>query len=264
MFDLLDIGIGIEDSETFTERRKHPRPRMPDLRGARILLADDNEINRKLVCVQLESLGVHVSNVVNGQEALTLATQQPFDLILMDVHMPELSGEQAAQQIRAGGGLNQRTPIIALTANAFTNEPQRLARSGINECLIKPISEYQLWQVIKRWTGNKIEAPAPDSAADTQREVLARELFAMLLAELPLQREQLINAFRAADWTSLREHAHRIRGSAAYCRVLDLEQAAAALESVSPAANHSAIETAQLRCLDIIDDLLLTAAGSEN
>ncbi|MBI5040632.1 MAG: response regulator [Gammaproteobacteria bacterium] len=262
VFDLLDIGI--EDRETFTERRKHPRPRMPDLRGARILLADDNEINRKLVCVQLESLGVHVSNAVNGLEALTLANQHPFDLILMDVHMPELSGEQAAQQIRAGSGLNRRTPIIVLTANAFTNEPQRLARNGINECLIKPISEYQLWQAIKRWAGHKIDAPAPDPAADTQREAIALELFAMLLAELPLQREHLVNAFRAADWTSLRELAHKIRGSAAYCRVHDLEQAAAELETASPTASHSAIETAQQRCLDIIDDLLLTAASSEN
>ncbi|MBI5461825.1 MAG: response regulator [Gammaproteobacteria bacterium] len=258
------LGIDTGKCGSATERRKHPRPRMPDLRGARILLADDNEINRKLVCVQLESLGVHVSNAVNGREALTLADQQSFDLILMDVHMPELSGEQAAQQIRAGGGPNRRTPIVALTANAFTNEPQRLERNGINECLIKPISEYQLWQVIKRWTGHTTEAPAPDPTADTRREALAGELFAMLLAELPRQREQLVNAFRAADWTSLRELAHKIRGSAAYCRAPDLEHAAADLETASPTASHHVIETAQQRCLDIIDDLLLTAADSEN
>ena len=259
---LLDIKT--EGSESFTERRKQPRPRMPNLRGARILLADDNEINRKLVCVQLESLGVEVCTAVDGREALSLAGQYPFDLILMDVHMPELSGEQAAQRIRAGSGPNQRTPIVALTANAFTNEPQRLAHSGIDECLIKPISEYLLWQAVKRWTGHKIMAPADTPGAATQREALARELFAMLVAELPQQREQLVMAFRAADWTTLCELAHKIRGSAAYCQVPELEHAAAELERASPTAAHAEIEAAQQHCLELIDDLLQTAANVGN
>ena len=260
--DLLKIESG--GCRTVTERRKRPRPDMPDMRGARILLADDNEINRKLICVQLESLGVEVSNAVDGREALELAERHPFDLILMDVHMPEMSGEQAAQRIRAGGGPNRTTPIVALTANAFTNDPQRLAEHGIDECLIKPISEYRLWEAVKRWTGRHAEPPPAAADAPSKRQELARELYAMLIAELPQQREQLIKAFRAADWTTLREIAHKLRGSAAYCQVKDLEHAAADLETASPTASHSAIETAQQRCLDIIEDLLLTAAGAEN
>jgi two-component system, NarL family, sensor histidine kinase BarA len=255
VFELLDVEIN--DAQQFTERRKSPRPNMPDLRGARILLADDNEINRKLICVQLESLGVEVSNAVDGRQAWELAERHGFDLILMDVHMPEMSGEEAAQRIRAGNGPNRDTPIVALTANAVTSEPQRLAGHGINECLIKPISEYRLWETVKHWTGHTV--PAPEGNAGNRRQELARELYAMLLAELPQQREQLIRAFRAADWTSLRELAHKIRGSAAYCQVQDLEQAAAELETASPTAQHGAIETAQRRCIEIIDGLLLTA-----
>ncbi|HEY9198745.1 MAG TPA: response regulator [Gammaproteobacteria bacterium] len=262
VFELL--GIQIEDAESFTERRKQPRLHMPDMRGARILLADDNEINRKLICVQLESLGIEVSNAVNGRQALDLAGMHRFDLILMDVHMPEMSGEQAARQIRADQGPNRTTPIVALTANAYTSDPLRLAENGINECLIKPISEYRLWETVKRWTGRVAEPPPDDAATGAKRQDLVRELYAMLLAELPQQREQLIKAFRAADWTSLREIAHKLRGSAAYCQVRDLEHAAADLEAASPTASHAAIETAQQRCLDIIEDLLLTAAGSEN
>ncbi|MFP5506858.1 MAG: ATP-binding protein, partial [Gammaproteobacteria bacterium] len=98
VFELLDADTG--DTQQFIERRKSPRPDMPDLRGARILLADDNEINRKLICVQLESLGVEVSNAVDGRQAWELAERHRFDLILMDLHMPELSGEEAAQRIR--------------------------------------------------------------------------------------------------------------------------------------------------------------------
>ncbi len=256
------LGIDIEDNESFTERRKQPRPRMPNLRGARILLADDNEINRKLVSVQLESLGVEVCTANDGQQALTQANQHGYDLILMDLHMPELSGEQVALQIRSGFGPNQRTPIVALTANAFTNESQRLSNSGINECLIKPISEYQLWQAVKRWTGHKIMAPVKPEQ-DSVRESLAKELFGMLIAELPVQRAQLDTAFRASDWTTLRELAHKLRGSAAYCQSPSLEQAATELERISQTAAHAGIETALLNCLKVIDKLLEKNAARE-
>ena len=258
IFSLLEISL---DDDAFIERRKAPRPEMPDLRGARILLADDNEINRRLICLQLESLGVEVSNAVDGRQARDLATRHRFDLILMDLHMPEMSGEQAAQAIRAGGGPNRATPIVALTANAFTHELQRLPEHGINECLIKPISEYRLWEAVRHWTGQRVNQP-PGPVTDDARESLTRELLAMLMAELPQQRDQLRSAFRAGDWTSLRELAHKIRGSAAYCQVQDLEQAAARLEAACPSGARQGIETAQRHCLDVIDDLLLNAANT--
>ena len=261
VFDLLGIQIA---SEPGVERRKAPRPDMPDLRGARILLADDNEINRKLVCVQLEALGVEVSNAVDGRQALELARRHHFDLILMDVHMPEMSGEQASQLIRAGDGPNRNTPIVALTANAYTNEPQRLADHGMNECLTKPISEYRLWETVKRWTGREIEPPAPDIQMSDRRQQLARELHGMLLAELPQQRSLLRKAFHAEDWNGLREIAHKLRGSAAYCQVSSLEQAGEDLETASPTGKHAEIEPAYQYCLDVIDGLLLTAADSES
>jgi two-component system sensor histidine kinase BarA len=254
------LGIASDSDEAFVERRKTPRPMMPDLRGARILLADDNEINRRLISLQLESLGVEVSNAVDGRQALEFASRHRFDLILMDVHMPEMSGEQAAQAIRTGTGPNRTTPIVALTANAFTNKPQRLAEHGIDECLIKPISEYRLWEVVKHWTGHRVDRP-PEPATAAARENLIRELLTMLMAELPQQRDQLRAAFRAADWTSLRELAHKIRGSAAYCQVKDLEQTAARLEAACRAGARQGIETAYRQCLDVIDDLLLNAAA---
>src|SRR5690606_26585876 len=139
--------------------------------------------------------------------------------------------------------------------NAFTNEPQRLAEHGIDECLIKPISEYRLWEVVKHWTGHRVDRP-PEPATAAARENLIRELLTMLMAELPQQRDQLRAAFRAADWTSLRELAHKIRGSAAYCQVKDLEQTAARLETACRAGARQGIETAYRQCLDVIDDLL--------
>ncbi|MFN2308759.1 MAG: response regulator [Gammaproteobacteria bacterium] len=259
VFELLDAEC--DAGQQLAERRKTPRPEMPDLRGAHILLADDNEINRKLVCVQLESLGVEVSNAEDGRQALELAEQQRFDLILMDMHMPEMSGEVSAQRIRAGSGPNRDTPIIALTANAFTCTPERLASHGINECLIKPISEYRLWETIRHWTGLRSAAPAPH--ADARRQALARELFAMLLAELPQQRTQMLRFCQAGDWAALQALAHKLRGSAAYCQVEALERAAAGLEHAAQGGQQAAIETAQCRCLEAIDGLLQAADAAD-
>lgn len=257
VFKLLDAEPDAEGD--FVERRKTARPKMPDLRGARILLADDNEINRKLIGLQLETLGVEVSNAIDGRQALELANRHHFDLILMDVHMPELTGEQSAQAIRAGSGPNRNTPIVALTANAFTNEPQRLTTSGINECLIKPISEYRLWEVVKRWTGHAADAPPESTTNGTAREEIFRELLTMLMAELPQQRAQLTTAFRAADWTTLRELAHKIRGSAAYCHVKPLENACAELEAASATASREQIELGYRQTLARIDELMAQA-----
>lgn len=255
------LHIETDDAESFTERRKQQRPQMPDLRGVSILLADDNEINRKLICLQLETLGLEVSTADDGRQALELANRHRYDLILMDLHMPEMSGEQAGQLIRTGQGPNRNIPIVALTANAATNEPHRLAGIGINECLIKPISEYRLWETVKRWTQRSVRPPVTTAEPVSQRQDVVRELYAMLIAELPLQREQLINAFRTDDRSLLREIAHKLRGSAAYCQETSLEQAAADLETVSASGMLSAIEKAQRHCIKIIDGLLHRAAA---
>jgi hemerythrin-like metal-binding protein len=119
-------------------------------RGKRLLIADDNESNRALVREILSECELDLTFAHNGREAVELALSEVYDLILMDMQMPELDGVQATVQIR------QRvdavaTPIVAMTGNAFGEDRQTCLAAGMNDHLAKPVLPEQLYQMILRW-----------------------------------------------------------------------------------------------------------------
>ena len=126
-----------------------------DFSGMRVLLAEDNELNREIVIELLNGCGIQVICAHNGQQALDLVRQQPedaFDLILMDIHMPEMNGYQATAAIRslpdaAKAGL----PIIAMTADAFDEDVQKCMAAGMNGHIAKPIQYPLLFETLRRY-----------------------------------------------------------------------------------------------------------------
>lgn len=116
----------------------------------RVLVADDNAINRKVAQLALERLSCTVVSAHNGEEALERANEQAFDLILMDMSMPVMDGLQATRKIIEGKGINARTPIVALTANAFAQDVQACLDAGMVEHLAKPVRGAVLASVIER------------------------------------------------------------------------------------------------------------------
>ena len=98
--------------------------------------------------MMLENLGHQVIAVENGLEALQAANQQSFDLILMDLQMPDMDGMTATQQIRAGKGPNCKTQILAVSANADVNGPEGLAAAGFDDALLKPVKAERLGFVL--------------------------------------------------------------------------------------------------------------------
>lgn len=111
--------------------------------GAWVLLAEDEPTNQELESILLEELGLQVELVSDGQQAVDAAARRRFDLILMDMQMPQLNGIEAARAIRRGG-LNRHTAIVALTANAFDEDRQRCLEAGMNDFIAKPISPQEL------------------------------------------------------------------------------------------------------------------------
>lgn len=120
--------------------------------GKRILLVEDNEVNRKVAVRLLGKLQVEVEIAVNGLEAVQKATENAYDLILMDCQMPEMDGYEATRTLRERG---IQTPIVALTANALEGDREKCLACGMNDYLSKPIQADKLREALARWLGNE-------------------------------------------------------------------------------------------------------------
>ena len=118
--------------------------------GRRVLLAEDDEINREVALALLEDSGLRIDMAENGEEAVSAAEKTDYDLILMDMQMPVMDGLDATRCIRQLAG-RQNTPIIALTANAFAEDRQRCMESGMNDFVAKPIEPSHLFEKIFHW-----------------------------------------------------------------------------------------------------------------
>jgi signal transduction histidine kinase/ActR/RegA family two-component response regulator len=124
---------------------------------ARVLLVEDNEINRLVACSTLEQHGYRVTIAENGRQALERLAAERFDLVVMDCQMPEMDGFQAVRIIRAGGDEQYRLqeqrdiPIVALTANALVGDAEHCLRSGFSDYLSKPFRGQKLIEVVQRW-----------------------------------------------------------------------------------------------------------------
>ncbi len=126
-----------------------PAP-VPAERRARILLVEDNDVNRRLLAQLVGGLGFDVELAGGGRSAVEAAKAQPFDAILMDIQMPDIDGLEATRQIRSEPGPNRGTPIIALTGNVFEEDRQSAMAAGFDDYLAKPVRPTALGEALAR------------------------------------------------------------------------------------------------------------------
>jgi hemerythrin-like metal-binding protein len=120
------------------------------LRGARILLVEDNVINQKVAQETIESEGLVVFIANNGKKAVTMVAERDFDLVLMDIQMPEMDGYEATRLIRENSQYSQ-LPIIAMTAHAMSGDKEKCLAAGMNDYITKPIEADRLFATLKKW-----------------------------------------------------------------------------------------------------------------
>ncbi len=141
------------------ERAKRPREKrvesplqkgLSNIRGAKILLAEDNEINQQVARELLEQQGLSVHVVNNGQEAVSAVEQSPFDLVLTDIHMPVMDGYEATAQIRKNPA-HKNLPVVAMTAQALAGDREKSLEAGMNDHVTKPIDPEKLFAVLVKW-----------------------------------------------------------------------------------------------------------------
>lgn len=126
----------------------------------RVLLVEDNAINREVARAMLSSFGVEVASAENGMEAMTALDRADYDLILMDCEMPEMDGFEATRRIRASDHASAKVPIVALTAHAVSGDRERCMAAGMNDYISKPFRREDLHAVLQRWLGRREERPA--------------------------------------------------------------------------------------------------------
>lgn len=136
----------------------------------KILLAEDNPTNRKVVINLLEKFGHSVHAVENGRQAIAALSIDGYNLVLMDVTMPELNGQEAVSRIRKVEGLDHHTPVIALTGHTSDSEVQRCLASGMDACLFKPVRPKELFDAVEKWA-----APIPENRPWLIREAVVEE-----------------------------------------------------------------------------------------
>jgi PAS domain S-box-containing protein len=216
-----------------------PAPQ-PLRRPLRVLLAEDGEVNQKLAIRLLEKKGHAVTVAVNGREAIEKWRGQAFDLILMDVQMPEVDGLEATAEIRAEErNRGQHVPILAMTAHAMKGDRERCLEAGMDAYVSKPIQAEELWKAI--------DALAPPEADGAEENVLDHaQALACVGGDCELLREmvelfrtdgpKLLGKIRAdvahGDAAKVKLHAHTLKGAASNLGARAASEAAQRLETM--------------------------------
>ena len=215
----------------------------------RILAAEDNVFNRDLLEHMLTRLGLSAAMAVNGREALALLEREPFDLVLLDIHMPELDGFQVVEAIRE----RERTarghlPVIALTARSRKEDRERCLRAGMDECLTKPYTAADLWaamdRVLRKDEGGNMKnekdktSPANSSfatglidpmvllAACGGDPAMLRKMCRRFQTLVPEDQAAVRDALHDQDALRLREAAHKLYGTLSAFSTVAGDQAA--------------------------------------
>jgi signal transduction histidine kinase/CheY-like chemotaxis protein len=141
----------VEASTSLAETPSAPATSAPAPRSARLLLAEDNMVNQKLATLTLEGLGHTVDVAANGIEAVRMARETAYHLILMDIQMPDMDGLEATRHLRSEAGLSQGVPIVAMTANVMNADRAMCMEAGMNDFLAKPFHGRDLKAILAQW-----------------------------------------------------------------------------------------------------------------
>ena len=253
LFDLA-VRLFAPRSPQIGKTRKTMQERDYGIKGLRVLLAEDNEINQQIALELLRSQGVEVLVAANGREAVNASMQlaeHPFDLILMDLQMPDMDGFEATAAIRRNC---VTLPIIAMTAHAMVEEKEKCLDAGMNDHIAKPINPPAMFATIARWAGvaavrsDEETTPANDESArilDTRnglsRLVGNEKLYHQLLRQYIRGQTEALTRLRqhvlVGDLASTGQVAHSLKGVSGNIGAVSVADLAGAIEKAS---NHHA------------------------
>jgi polar amino acid transport system substrate-binding protein len=264
---LLAMGQERASGSASQTREEETAQAIDSLRGARILLVEDNEMNQELAFELLTTNGMSATLANNGAEALARLEEKAFDGVLMDCQMPVMDGYEATRRIRQQDRFKQ-LPILAMTANAMVGDREKVLAAGMNEHISKPINVNELFLVMARWItpafpvsevkdssstaseqASLPELPGIDTLAGLAVSQGRQTLYRRLLLKFRASAADFTERFRQAqadpDPQAAERCAHTLKGTAANIGAREVQGAAQALE----AACHDAAPEERIRAL---------------
>ena len=250
------VAIGKEKIVSYREELKETElnDSLAKLRGAKVLLVEDHEINQEIAMELLSSHGIEVKLAVNGKDALEKINEESFDGVLMDCQMPVMDGYEATSKIREDDRFKD-LPIIALTANAMESDIKKAFDSGMNDQISKPIRPVDMFNTIAKWISpskdankdelfkkssedEEIEIPDIDGidikkglvTTDNNKTLYRKLLMRFKENQKDFQRE-FEGALNSNDVESAKRYAHTLKGVAGSIGAVDVQETAAKLES---------------------------------
>ncbi|HEY4066930.1 MAG TPA: AAA family ATPase [Burkholderiaceae bacterium] len=256
LFEVVAVALGVRQRDDAHEKRdeRHETRHRAQLRGARMLLVEDNPINQELALELLRDAGVTVAVAAHGREAISILEREDFDGVLMDCQMPVMDGYEATREIR----LNPRwasLPIIAMTANAMASDQRKALATGMNDHIAKPIDVNTMFETIARWVRGPnaaepvaLPASVPTGPIDLATQLTGidtgigltstagnEKLYIRLLIRFRDAQNDFVAAFRTArehgDGAGAMRLAHDLRAVAGTLGAQTLEGHAQALEA---------------------------------
>jgi len=288
----LKRGEGLKPPDAIESKGDHEKILRRDYAGARILLADDVEINLEVAQLLLHGVGMQVDTASNGREAVDKVRISAYDLILMDVQMPVMNGLSATRAIRELSGLRAQTPILAMTANAFDEDRRSCLAAGMNDFVAKPVDPDTLYAVLCKWLPRndgaqdieleehsaRLPAPKEQLAAFKRRfsgvpgldvdKGLARlrgnqqkfkQVIGLFLQQHALDVENIATALAADLMSNAEQLVHSLKGSSALIGATQVAELATAL--LSALRQHSGREDIELRYAALAPELQTLIAG---
>ena len=277
------VNLPFQNSGKAADRDQAPIPEPRDivqpLADRRLLVVEDNPMNQKLIGRILQQWSCAHTVVADGHEAWQRSQEQRYDLILMDIHMPEMDGIEATVAIRQDrSNPNVRTPIIALTAAALLDERNRALDAGMNDYLTKPFSPAQLQQLLQRWLDRQhrpdpAETPpseGPGLEADlsylrslsSSDERFVPDMIQIFLQEIPRALAGMQRALGEKAWTEVASLAHRINSNYMMMGLVEQQESCRRIERQIKTGKYQAAEI-QRMVADLDRDSQLVYPGLE-